>query len=814
MFKNYFKTACRNLKRNKFFSLINIIGLAMGLTCFLLICSYLFTELTYDRYAKEANRIYRVDLNALGVHYPDVDGPVGAGIKNAFPQVLSFTRLANEPDQYVRYKTNQFKEENIAQVDANFLQLFSIPLLEGNEKNALERPQSIVITKAFAEKYFGRENPIGKALIFGKNTTYYVTGVIDKIPERSHFHFDAFISISSFPWRMNTATWSNLGYYTYILLAKNANPKALEKKFPKLVSEHVVPEIEQGIQNITDPDQKRKLITEAKKAIRSFSFSLTPITRIHLYSHTKYELEPNGDIKYVYIFASLALFILLLACMNFINLSTAASFGRAREVGVRKTLGALKRQLIWQFLIEAILITTCAVILSLLMLSLLWPYFSHLSGSNLPLTMLLSGKAIASIFILMLAVAVISGIYPAFFLSAFKPVKVLKGSLSLASGNKRGIRSALVVFQFVVSICLIIATLIIYKQLYFMQNKKLGFDKDQLLIIQDTYRLGTNESAFRQQLLRNPMIVNATISRDVPGRKESVLGRTMAYPQDQAESKTADRIPIHIFNIDNNYIPTMGIKLVSGRNFSPDFPSDSLAMVINQATAKVMGWSHTNPVGKYIVVSNGTKYKVIGVVKDFNYLSVQQEIAPLVMKLGRNSGTIMARIRTTNIPALLRGIQKEWNSFHPAASFSYDFVDSRLAILYVSERKTGQLFIGFTVMAVMITCLGLFGLVTFMAYQRIKEIGIRKTLGASVASVVMLLSKDFLKLVITAAILAAPIAWLAMNRWLQNFAYRVNISWWIFVVAGMLAVVIAIITVSWQAIRAARANPVNSLRAE
>lgn len=602
---------------------------------------------------------------------------------------------------------------------------------------------------------------------------------------------------------MKRKTWSNVGDYTYLVLSKNADPKKLEAKFPQLVAEHVAPELQRDM---------GYNLTKAKKEASTFRFSLMPLTRIHLHSHTKYELEPNGDIHYVYIFAALALFILLIACVNFINLSTASSSQRAREVGIRKVLGSLKQNLIFRFLAESILLTFCAMILALSIIFLLLPYFNHLSGRHIPAFFFLNYKTVILMFFLSVLTGLVAGIYPAFFLSSFKPVKVLKGTLSSSSSRRNIMRGGLVVFQFVISISLIIATIVIHRQLHFMQNKKLGFDKDHVLVIQNTYTLGSNEDAFRQQLMQNNQVVNATISENVPGQK--VDNFTQVYPDNNSGNQNSSEVHINIFHVDNNYIPTLGIKVLEGRNFSPDFPSDSSGVVINEAAAYALGWAHADPVGKYVVRSGRTKYKVVGVVKDFNYTSLKHEVAPLMMMLGRNNGAIMVKVKTANIQNFLSNIRKKWDSFSPGASFSYSFLDTKFAALYQSEQKTGQIFTIFAIVAIIIACLGLFGLTTFTAYKRTKEIGVRKVVGASVSNIVFLLSKDFLKLVFIAIIIAVPIAWLAMNKWLQNFAYRINISWWIFLVAGVLAIAIALITVSWQAIRAARANPVDSLRAE
>lgn len=657
--------------------------------------------------------------------------------------------------------------------------------------------------KPLQKKYFGNEDPVGKTLILGQESPVKITGMIDKVPDNSHFHYPAFISMASFPYTMTGHTWSNLGFYTYLVLNKNTNPARLAAKFPQLVAEHVVPEVQHDM---------GVSLAEARKSVNTFRFSLQPLTRIHLYSHTKYEIEPNGDIQYVYIFSALMVFILLLACVNFINLSTAGAAGRAREIGIRKVLGSEKKMLIGQFLSESMLVGLFSMLLACVLVFLLLPYFNQLSGKHINAGAFLNYRTVSLITLLTLLTGLCAGLYPAFFLSSFKPVKVLKANAASSAGRRSSLRSGLVVFQFAISVCLIIATIIIYRQLHFMQNKKLGYDKNQVLIIENTYTLGNNENAFRQELMQDSRVVNTTISADVPGRGGG--DGTQAYPEDKESNESNAEIHINIFHVDYNYLSTLGIQMAEGRNLSPDFPSDSFAVVINQAAVRAFSWNRVNPLNKFIVCSGQRKYKVIGVVKDFNYASLLHEVAPMVMMLGRNRGAIMVKIKTADISGLLADLKKQWGAFRPYAPFSYSFLDAKFAALYVSEEKTGQIFMVFAIAAIIIACLGLFGLVTFMANQRTKEIGIRKIVGASAPGLVLLLSKDFLKLVILAIIIASPLAWWGMHKWLENFAYRINIAWWIFLLAGMLAVLIALATVSVKAVRAAMANPVESLRTE
>ena len=802
MFKNYFKIAVRNLTKNKAFSLINIFGLAIGLTCFMFMAAFVFNELSYDKYPAQARNIYRVILSVTGngdlAAYPMVDVAVGEGMKNAFPEIKATTRLAPVTD-FIKYNDKQFKEEKIAFADSNFLQMFCIPLIEGDTRTALVQPNSLVVSSAFAKKYFGNEDAVGKSLSVGTvHQLYKVTGVFGEIPENSHFHFDAFLSLTS--WHLTRQTWSNVGFYTYLLLNKNTDPKKLEKKFPELVAEHVVPEIQHDM---------GVSLAEAEKSINTFVFSLQPLTDIHLYSHTKYELEPNGNIQYVYIFSALALFILLLACVNFTNLSTAKAAKRAREVGIRKVMGSMKKNLVIQFLSESVLLTLLSMLIAFGLLFLLLPYFNQLADRQIPFRFFISYQCILAMVSLMFITGIVAGIYPAFFLASFNTIKVLKGAASKGS-QRNQLRSSLVVFQFFVSIALIIATIIVYQQLYFMQNKNLGYDKEQVLFLPDARLLGKNQAAFKQQLSQNKNVIASSISRSAPGLP--FMDGTEIYPKN--ENGNGKEIHANIYHVDEDYLKTLGIKIIGGRNFSRNFPTDSGAVVINQAMVRELGWNRTNPIGKTIVRSGQQQFEVIGVVADFNYASAKQEIAPLKMMLGNNYGGLVIKINTTDVKGFLSDLKKEWDSFNPEGALDYTFLDDNFAKLYASEIRAQKIFSAFAIIAIIIASLGLFGLSAFVIEQRTKEIGIRKVLGASIQNVLLLVSKDLLLLVGIAFLISVPVTWWAMHNWLQDFAYRVNIQWWVFLLAGSIAILISALTISFQAIKAAVANPVKSLRTE
>jgi len=807
MIRNFIITAWRNLKTNKVFSFINIFGLSVGLACCMLISAYLYQELTYDTYSSNAKQLYRVYLsdNSGGTttEYPGVDIAVGPGIKNAFPGVKAFTRLTRRGPVFVKYGDRSFKEEKIMLIDSNFLQVFSIPMVQGDSKSALTEPKTIIITKDFEKKYFGDADALGKMITIGTDLVK-VTGVIDKVPENSHFHGDAFMSLVTLYPPSVRQTWSNVGDFTYLLLDKNTDPGKLEAAFPQLVARYVVPEVQRDM---------GVSLAEARKSVNTFRFLLQPVTDIHLHSAMKFELEPGGDIQYVYIFAALAIFVLLLACINFTNLSTAAATKRAKEIGVRKVLGSGKNSLIWQFLTESVLLTGFATVSALGLVYLVLPYFDSISGKNIAISFFFSPGAIASELAVMAIVGVLAGLYPAVFLSSFKIIPILKGSGIARGAAKGGLRSSLIVFQFAISTALIIATFVVYQQLNFMQHKKLGYDKDQVLVINDAYALGNNIDAFKQQLLNDSRVVNATKSDNAPGYKDE--GGTVIYSPDAIGKGANNQIPTAIYWIDPNYIPTLKMELVRGRNFYPSGAADSVAVIINEAEVRDLGFSNIDPIGKSIIRSGQRKYTIVGVVKDFHYTSAKQKIAPLMMIASNNSkGKVIIRIKTTDVPRLITDIKSKWESFNSGAPFNYSFLDEQYAALYGAEVRTGKVFTSFSALAIVIACLGLFGLAAFTIRQRVKEIGIRKVLGASTGNITVMLSKEFLQLILIAALISYPLTWYAMNKWLQDFAYRINIQWWVFALAGCIALMVAAITISFQSIKAALANPVTSLRSE
>ncbi|MEO6497765.1 MAG: FtsX-like permease family protein, partial [Mucilaginibacter sp.] len=576
--------------------------------------------------------------------------------------------------------------------------------------------------------------------------------------------------------------------------------KKLEAKLPAMVEKYMGPEIVQAM---------GMSLSQFRTKGNELGFALQPLTDIHLHSNTSSELEPGGDIKYVYIFGIIAIFMLLIACINFINLSTAGAFRRAKEVGVRKVIGSGKLELVKQFLLESILLTLIALLVSFVLVHLALPVFNNLSGKNLSFDYTI--KPLAAFIALGLLVGILAGIYPAFFLSSFKPITVLKGKLA---GNYKsfGMRSSLVVFQFFISVSLIVSTIVVYQQMTFIRNKNLGYNKEQLLVLPNSWALGKNEQVFKEWLLKDVRVVNATISAYKPAGP-SGNNNSLAYPEGH-ENQIMKTLEYHV---DEQYIPTLGMQMTAGRNFSKSMLTDSLAMVVNEAAAKAFGWG-SNAVGQRIIRQNSergrnTLFTVIGVVKDFNFRSLHEPITPLLMVLQPESGLIV-KVKTADITGLLASLKQEWGKFNTEEPFTYSFMDELYNKTYSAEEKTGQILNIFAVLTILVACLGLFGLATYTAQQRTKEIGIRKVLGASVMQVTQMLSKDFLKLVIIACIVAFPLSYWAMHTWLQYFAYRIAISWWIFLLAAAVALMIALFTVSFRAIKAAIANPVKSLCTE
>ncbi|MFT3750367.1 MAG: ABC transporter permease [Agriterribacter sp.] len=803
MFKNYLKTAWRNIRKHKLFSFINILGLAIGIATFFIIMLYVQDEMSYDRFNKKAGRIARIifqaNVNGGKINESVVMAPVAQTLKNDFPEVEDATRIVNTGMPKVQYNGKIFKNDRLAMVDPNIFSVFTLPMIKGDAATALLQPHNIVLTKTTAEKYFGTDDALGKMLLInGDSALYKVTGVMADIPANSHFYFEILASMASYP-DATSDSWMYGGFHTYILLKPGADIKKMESRLPAMVEKYMGPQIQ---------TQMGLSLEQFRTKGNQLGFTLQPLTAIHLNSNTSNEFEPGGNISYVYIFAGVAIFMLIVACINFINLSTAGASKRAKEVGVRKVAGSGRFDLIKQFLSESVLITFFALAVAFLLVKIFLPAFNHISEKELSFTI----KPVLAFIGLGLVVGLTAGIYPAFYLSSFKPILVLKGKV--ATGNKTfGLRSGLVVFQFFISVALIIGTIVVYQQMKFIQNKDLGYNKEQLITIPNSYLLGNKEQVFKQQLLQDPRVTGATVSFYKPAGP-SYYNNALAYPQGN------DRLIVNgvDYHIDDQYIPVMGMHMVSGRNFSKDFATDSSAIILNETAATALGWNAETALNKTLIRQNSQRgnnyaYHVVGVVKNFNFKSLHENITPLFMTLYPEGGLIF-KIKTADVAGLLDAMKTTWDSYKTGEPFEYNFMDDLYNKTYAAEQKTGTVLNIFSLLTIFIACLGLFGLVTYTAEQRTKEIGIRKVLGASVSQVTQMLSKDFLKLVLIASLIAFPVAWWGMSTWLQSFAYRINISWWVFVVAGIAALLIALLTVSFQAIKAAVANPVEALRSE
>jgi len=805
MIKNYFKTAWRNLLKNKVFSFINILGLSIGIAVCFIILLFVQDELSYDSFNVKADRIVRVlfkaNINGGKISESFVMSPTAQTIKNDYPEVEEATRLRQYGIPKITYGEKHFKEGSFVYADANIFNVFTIPFLKGDAATALLQPNTVVITTELAKKYFGEEDPIGKTLTFNSfnNALYKVTGVIDRIPANAHFHFDMIGSMAGLP-EAKESTWMSSNFFTYLVLPKGYDYKKLEAKLPAMVEKYMGPEIMQAM---------GMSVAQFRTKGNELGFALQPLKNIHLHSETSYEIEPGGDVKYVYIFSAIAIFMLLIAGINFVNLSTASASKRAKEVGVRKVMGSDKVELIKQFLTESVLLTFIALLIAYVMVQLALPVFNDLSGKNLSIGFRI--QPLILFVALGLLVGILAGIYPAFFLSSFKPIAVLKGRLSVST-KSTSLRSGLVVFQFFISVSLMIGTMVVYQQMKFIQNKKLGYNKEQLLVIPNSWALGDKEKIFKEQLLKDSRVTNITISGYKPAGPTN-SNNSMAYPEGK-ENQIMKTLQYHV---DEQYIPTMGMEMAAGRNFSSAFKTDSTAVIINEAAEKAFGFSGKAP-GQHITWVNGSKgdkmnYQVIGVVKNFHFRSLHETITPLVMILQPEWGLII-KTKTADIAGLLSTMKQQWNQYTNEEPFEYAFMDELYNETYTAEKKTGTILNIFAILTILVACLGLFGLATFTAGQRTREIGIRKVLGATASQVTNMLTKEFIKLVAIACLLSFPLAWWAMHKWLQDFAYRIQISWWVFVLAAVSALLIALLTISFQSIRAALMNPVKSLKVE
>lgn len=807
MLKNYLKIALRIFIRQKGFSFINIFGLAIGIVCCLLIVLYIQDEMSYDKYHEKADQIYRVGLRAFvnnnEFHGVVTSSPMATALVNEFPEVTAATRIRNYGFPVFRYKDKVFSEERVFWVDSSYFDVFTVRFIQGDPKTALSEPESIVLTQAMALKYFGDEDPMGKSINSDNRRDYKVTGVIEDVPQNSHFHYDFLSSLVTYG-DSRSPLWISNNFHTYFVLQEGTSPEAFEAKLADLVKKHVGPQIQAAV-GIT--------LDQFFDSGGDWSFFIQPLTDIHLRSNLEFELEPNSDISYVYIFSIIAAGILLVACINFLNLATARSATRAREVGVRKTLGSNKAQLIRQFLAETIMMSSLSVLLALVAVELFFPAFNNLTGKELSIPFFENIYIFPFLLGLALVIGILSGIYPAFFLSSFDPVVALKTETA-GKSRRSGLRNALVVFQFTVSIVLIISTLIVNGQLRFIQNKNLGFNKEQIVIVEKTDDLGKQIKAFKQELLDNPNILSASNTNGLIG---NIFGNS-AYKLAGATGEETHII--WTYTTDSDFAKTYQIEMAEGRYYEEGRQADNQNAVINEAAMKDLGLS--DPIGKQIVAIGPTPdrsqtFTIIGVMKDFHFESLHYQIRPLIVHYYGQEGRgryVSVRVRPENIRDTLSFMENVWQKFASKQAFEYEFFDDHFANIYQAEGRTGKIFFSFSILAIIIASLGLFGLAAYVAEQRTKEIGIRKVLGAKISGIILLLSKQFTKWVLLGNIIAWPLAYYFMKKWLQKFAYQAGISVWPFLIASLVVFTIAMMTVSYQTIRAAIANPVDSLKYE
>ena len=802
MLKNYFLVAFRNIIKQKFYAFINILGLTIGITATLFVILYVSDELSYDRFHTNIDNMYRVGLHGrLGgqdVRVTSTPPPLVAALKNDVPGIQDAVRLWERGDVIISYEDLVFTEDNIFYTDSTFFDFFSFKLLEGDPKTALKEPNSIVLTENSAIKFFGKDSGLGKILTFSNDKmAMKVTGIVEDPPSNSHIKFNYLVSFSSSDFGISDQ-WLSNSLNTYFIKHNEALIDEIDAKLNNdIIPKYVGPQIQQFLGISLDQFIEQD---------GAYGYFINPVKDIHLYSDVQGELEPPGNISYIYIFIAIGLFILIIASINFMNLSTAKSAGRAREVGMRKTFGSLKRQLMGQFLVESIIYSLVSVILASIIAILLLPQFNLISGKILSYRILMSPMMITGLLSLVIVVGFLAGSYPAFYLTSFKITEVLKGQAS--KGMKSGrIRSVLVILQFSISILLIICTAIVYNQLQYTQKKNLGFKKENVMVIANVSRLENNRQGFKDALTSHNAITAASYSNSViPGVNNMTIFRKPGLEEDHI---------VGVYFADHEHMETMGFELDEGRDFSRDFLSDSTAMLVNQAVVDEMGWD--DPIGEKLISFNGQEpleLTVIGVLKNFNFESLRDEVKPLMIRLGDFGDDMTVRVKFEDPKEAVQFVESKWKELATDAPFEYSFLDEQFDELYRAEQRLGLLFTIFTFLALFIATLGLFGLAAFTAEQRTKEIGIRKVMGASIMGVMQVLSFEFIKYIGIAFIVAIFPAYYFMSKWLENFVYRVDISVWTVLLSGLFALLVAVLTVSFQSFKAARINPAKTLRYE
>lgn len=817
MLKNYFKVAFRNLLKHRLYALINIGGLALGLACAILIFLWVHDETGYDRFHAHADVLYRlnwvVKMDGNEGTGPGTPPPLAATLMENLPEVKAATRLRPMQNAIVRCGDQFFDEDGVMAADSNFFDLFSFALLSGDASTALKEPNSVVLTQDIAAKLFGSDSPMGKTLLIDEErrdlygtyqNLFKVTGIVQNPPRNSHLQFSMITSMASYPevaWRNFSWVWMLMN--TYVKIQVGAVPEVIDAKIHALVRQHVTAAAKRG----------GFLYDERIKSGDRWDFVLQPMTDIYLGSaKIGNRLGPLGNRTQVYLIGVIAVFVLGIACINFMNLATARSASRAREIGVRKVLGSQRKTLIIQFLVESMLFSLLAMPIALFLVEISLAPFNRLAGKSLEFNLLNPLWFPGALFLLVVVVGLVSGSYPGLYLSSIRPAQAVKDPFTSPAKGRR-LRNSLVAAQFAMTIGLIVCTLLVRQQMDFVRQSNLGFERGGVIVISNNnHRLGSKAEAFRDALMNHPQVISAALSNGVPPNSQFTDGYKLEGSGDEALDLTS-------YIVDEHFLATLGISIIAGRGFSKDF-AEASSVILNEAAVRSFGLS--DPIGKIIVYPGGgnAKYRIIGVIKDFNFLSLYSPIEPFALFHSSSQSYaipeshIIVRVRSDNLEGTVRMLESEWKAFVAATPFEYTFLDERLQTEYRSAYRLGQVFLIFSALTILIACVGLFGLTAFATERRTKEIGIRKVMGATVTSVVGLLAKDFLKLVLIANFIAWPVAYIVMNNWLQDFAYRIAIGWWVFALAGGLALLIALLTVSFQAIKAALANPVEALRYE
>ena len=810
MFKNHIKIAWRSLKKQAFFTFLNTFGLAIGMAGALMISLYIYDELSYDKMFADADRIYRIDTDVkfggAEIKAAESAPPMAAALKRDYSQVESTVRFRTVGSMYLKKVggDKSSKETHVTYVDSTFFEFFGIDLITGNPKTALTGTNSLVLTKTAAEKYFGSTDVLGQDLLLDNSDTYTVTGIIDDMPKNSYFNeYSVFLAMAG-----NVASreelWGSNNYFTFIKLIPGASVEDFKEPLQGMLERYMLPWAQKYF-----PGMTAESFAASGNYIRYHTMALTDI---HLYSDRSSEMNATSSIQNIYILSFIGLFLIILASVNFMNLSTAHSLKRAKEVGVRKTLGSNKVHLVFQFLTESGLIAFISLIAALLITMVVLPFFNVFTGKSIgiPFTQPLFWIVLlAATFIL----GLFSGSYPAFFMSRFTPVKSLKGGGAESVGNG-WVRNTLVIFQFSISVFLIVSTLVVFQQLNYIQGKDLGFTKDQVLLINETGPLGSKTNAFKEEILKMGNVENVTLSNYYPTpswRSDSSFFQEGVRSQENA-------IQMQTWGVDTDYLKTLQMDIVAGRDFNKQYASDSTALIINEATLPILNATAEEALGmrisEEIELEDPTYYTIVGVVKDFHFKSLRENIGALGMHLENTAENMAVRLSGGEYSSSIAKIENKWNQMAPGQPFDYQFMDEAFNTTYEAEQKLSQIFFIFTILSIFIACLGLFGLAAFNAEKRTKEIGVRKVLGATVSQISYRLTVDFLKLVAVAILVSLPLGWFVMNKWLEDFSYRIEIGFGIFALAAFLAIMVAVVTVSYQSIKAAIVNPVKSLRSE